>query len=70
MNRFIQGNACPKKGRRTASEKRIPQRFTATVQVFVKKHLGHDLSSEQIVGIACKENISIVSHGRIYQHIW
>lgn len=37
---------------------------------FRRKHLEMDLSPEQVVGVARKENIPIVSHERIYQHVW
>ncbi len=44
--------------------------FTAEMQAFVEKHLTMELSPEQIVGVALKEGITIVSIERIYQHIW
>jgi len=59
-----------RKAEERQQKKERPQRFTATVQVFVEKHLKLDLSPEQIVGVARKESVSIVSHERIYQHIW
>jgi transposase, IS30 family len=59
-----------RKAEERQQKKERPQRFTATVQVFVEKHLKLDLSPEQIVGVARKESVPIVSHERIYQHIW
>lgn len=46
------------------------KRFTAPVQTYVEELLCKDYSPEQIVGIARKEGVNIVSHERIYQHIW
>jgi IS30 family transposase len=47
-----------------------PRRFKTVVQAFVEKHLEMDLSLEQVVVVARKENVPIVSHERIYQHVW
>jgi transposase, IS30 family len=51
-------------------KKERPRRFTTAVQVFVEKHLEMDLCPEQIAGTARKENVLMVSHERIYQHVW
>jgi len=51
-------------------KKERPRRFTAEVQAFVEKRLEMDLSPEQIVGAAGKEKVPMVSHERIYQHVW
>lgn len=45
-------------------------RFTQEVKAYVEKNLREDLSPEQIVGIAIKEEKLCVSHECIYQHIW
>ena len=47
-----------------------PRLFTSEDQAFVEKHLEMDLSPEQIVGVARREGASVVSHERIYQHVW
>lgn len=45
-------------------------RFTATMRAEVEGQLAQKLSPEQIVGVALREGRDLVSHERIYQHIW
>lgn len=47
-----------------------PLYFTATIRSQVEAWLQEDFSPEQIVGRAEREGIAMVSHERIYQHIW
>jgi transposase, IS30 family len=44
--------------------------FTAAIRLQVESWLRQDFSPEQIVGRAKHEGIPMVSHERIYQHIW
>ena len=46
------------------------QRFTAGIRAEVEALIRQDLSPEQIVGRAKREGRAMVSHERIYQHIW
>ncbi len=46
------------------------KRFTEAVLQYVEVQLAEELSPEQIVGKAKREDVPIVSHERIYQHIW
>lgn len=59
-----------RKSEERQQKKERPLRFTKEAQAFVEKHLKMNLSPEQIVGAAGKENIPMVSHERIYQHVW
>lgn len=59
-----------RKSEERQQKKERPRRFTAEVQAFVEKRLEMDLSPEQIVGAAGKEKVPMVSHERIYQHVW
>jgi transposase, IS30 family len=45
-------------------------RFTAAMRAEVEGQLALKLSPEQIVGVALREGRDMVSHERIYQHIW
>ena len=45
-------------------------RFTAAMRTEVERQLAMKLSPEQIVGVARREGRHMVSHERIYQHIW
>ena len=45
-------------------------RFTAAIRTQVEAWLREDFSPEQIAGRAKHEGIAMVSHERIYQHIW
>jgi IS30 family transposase len=45
-------------------------RFTATMRLYVEERLALKYSPEQIVGVARQEGLDLVSHERIYQHIW
>ncbi len=45
-------------------------RFTVAIREQVEQWLREDYSPEQIVGRARYEGIAMVSHERIYQHIW
>jgi IS30 family transposase len=49
-----------------------PKRFLLTddMKTYISGKLRKKLSPEQIVGSAKREAVSIVSHERIYQHIW
>jgi IS30 family transposase len=44
--------------------------FTSTIRLQVEAWIRKDFSPEQIVGRAEREGIAMVSHERIYQHIW
>ena len=44
--------------------------FTAEIEAHVRKYIAQDYSPEQIKGRAVLEDISCVSHERIYQFIW
>jgi IS30 family transposase len=45
-------------------------RFTAAIRAKVERQLTQKLSPEQIVGVAVRAGRDMVSHERIYQHIW
>jgi len=45
-------------------------RFTAAMRAEVEGQLVRKLSPEQIVGVALREGRDMVSHERIYQHVW
>ena len=45
-------------------------RFTAAIRAKVERQLAQKLSPEQIVGVAVRAGRDMVSHERIYQHIW
>ena len=45
-------------------------RFTAAIRLQVEAWLRQDFSPEQVVGRAKHEGVAMVSHERIYQHIW
>lgn len=59
-----------RKYRKRMEEKPKKIRFTGQVKIFVESKIREDLSPEQIVGTAKKENVRCVSHERIYQHVW
>lgn len=44
--------------------------FTEAIRMRVETWLRQDFSPEQIVGRAKREGLAMVSHERIYQHIW
>lgn len=52
------------------AEKPKAVRFTAEMRAWVEEQLARKYSPEQIVGVAGREGRTIVSHERIYQHIW
>ncbi|MCC6577516.1 MAG: IS30 family transposase, partial [Flavobacteriales bacterium] len=45
-------------------------RFTAAMRAEVERQLAQEFSPEQIVGMAEREGRDMVSHERIYQHVW
>ena len=45
-------------------------RFTAAMRAYVQELLRSKHSPEQIVGVALREGRDMVSHERIYQHVW
>ncbi|HNR56660.1 MAG TPA: IS30 family transposase [Flavobacteriales bacterium] len=45
-------------------------RFTAAMRAGVERQLTQKFSPEQIVGLAEREGRDMVSHERIYQHVW
>ena len=45
-------------------------RFTAAMRAEVERQLAQKFSPEQIVGLAEREGRDMVSHERIYQHVW
>lgn len=45
-------------------------RFTEAMRAEVEEQLARKLSPEQIVGVARREGREMVSHERIYQHVW
>ena len=60
-------------GRKSAlrkKEKPKAVRFTADMREYVEQLLSRKYSPEQIVGVALREGRHIVSHERIYQHVW
>lgn len=60
-------------GRKSAKRKKEKPkavRFTAAMRAEVERQLARKLSPEQIVGVARREGRDMVSHERIYQHIW
>lgn len=56
----------------TARKKEKPKavRFTAGMRAWVEELLARKYSPEQIVGVAKREGRDMVSHERIYQHVW
>ena len=65
----------PKKAHELATSRQAtkPRRrvyFTETIRLQVETWLRQDFSPEQIVGRAKREGIPMVSHERIYHHIW
>lgn len=60
-------------GRKSALRKKNKPkavRFTAAMRLEVQEQLALKLSPEQIVGVAEREGRDMVSHERIYQHVW
>lgn len=51
-------------------EKAKAERFTPAMRAYVEDLLARKYSPEQIVGVAKGEKRLIVSHERIYQHVW
>lgn len=58
------------KARARADTKPRRSLFSAAIQAEVESGLGQDFSPEQIVGRARREGRAMVSHERIYRHIW
>ena len=56
------------KGRHAAKKKK--KYFTREIEAYVRKYIAQDYSPEQIRGRAILEDVSCVSHERIYQFIW
>jgi transposase, IS30 family len=61
--------ACKKAKARKESKNHYSS-LTPEIQTYIKVQLEQKLSPEQIVGLAKKNNIEIVSHETIYKHIW
>lgn len=59
-----------RKSARRKKDKPKAVRFTAAMRSEVERQLARKLSPEQIVGVARREGRDMVSHERIYQHIW
>ncbi|MBP8823980.1 MAG: IS30 family transposase [Flavobacteriales bacterium] len=59
-----------RKSTQRKKEKPKAVRFTAAMRTEVERQLAQKLSPEQIVGLALREGRDMVSHERIYQHIW
>lgn len=59
-----------RKSARRKKDKPKAVRFTAAMRAEVERQLARKLSPEQIVGAARREGRDMVSHERIYQHIW
>jgi IS30 family transposase len=59
-----------RKSARRKKDKPKAVRFTAAMRAEVERQLARKLSPEQIVGVARREGRDMVSHERIYQHIW
>lgn len=60
-------------GRKSAlrkKEKPKALRFTVPMRAYVVQFLTRKYSPEQIVGVALSEGRDMVSHERIYQHVW
>lgn len=66
---YIAGLAARKSAQRK-KDKPKAVRFTGAMRAEVQRQLAQKLSPEQIVGVAVKEGHDMVSHERIYQHIW
>jgi transposase, IS30 family len=59
-----------RKSAQRKKEKPKAVRFTAAMRSEVEGQLARKLSPEQIVGVAQREGRDMVSHERIYQHVW
>lgn len=60
-------------GRKSAlrkKEKPKSLRFTSDMRLYVERLLSRKYSPEQIAGAALREGRDMVSHERIYQHVW
>jgi len=59
-----------RKARTRQKEKVRPVFFTAEIESKVEELIREDYSPEQVVGFMKKKGLPVVSHERIYQHIW
>ena len=59
-----------RKSAQRKKEKPKAVRFNAAMRAEVERQLAQKLSPEQIVGLALRKGRDMVSHERIYQHIW
>ena len=69
-NSVYKGNLAIRKCDKRHKEKHKNQRFTDEIKTYVKNSIIEDLSPEQIVGRALKENVDCVSIETIYKFVW
>lgn len=69
-NAAYRAELAARKSAKRKKEKPKAVRFTAAMRAYVEQLLARKHSPEQIVGVACREGCDMVSHERIYQHIW
>lgn len=69
-NSVYKGNLAIRKCDKRHKEKHKNQRFTDEIKTYVKNLIIEDLSPEQIVGRALKENVDCVSIETIYKFVW
>lgn len=69
-NDAYRADLAARKSNKRKKEKPKAVRFTADMRGYVEELLARKLSPEQIVGVAVAEGREMVSHERIYQHVW
>ena len=69
-NAAYRADLAARKSAKRKKEKPKAVRFTAALRFYVEERLALKYSPEQIVGVARQEGLDMVSHERIYQHIW
>ena len=69
-NNAYRGELAARKSAQRKKEKPKAVRFTVAMRSEVQRQLALKFSPEQIVGVAHREGRDMVSHERIYQHIW
>jgi IS30 family transposase len=69
-NAAYRADLAARKSAKRKKEKPKAVRFTATMRLYVEERLALKHSPEQIVGVARQEGLDMVSHERIYRHIW